>query len=77
MKQTVGTAVASMILGIVGLFFFGIILGILALILGGVAMNKINSDPEKFSGKGMAITGIVLGIVDVVAFIACMSAISQ
>lgn len=52
----------SMILGIIGLFIFPLWFGIASMVLGiiGVATAGI----EK--GKGMAITGIVLGAVSIV-----------
>jgi hypothetical protein len=51
-------AVAALVLGIVGVFIP--ILGVLALIFGGVGLSKANSGA---SGKGMAIAGLVLGII--------------
>jgi hypothetical protein len=62
-----GMAVASMVLGIVGIVFIwvpflGLIAGVLAVILGAVALNGVKSGQA--GGGGMAITGLVLGIVD-------------
>jgi hypothetical protein len=62
-------ALLSMILGIIAipaicLFGLGIPLGIVALILGIISLVSISKNPYK-GGKGMAITGIVLGIVTV------------
>jgi Co/Zn/Cd efflux system component len=66
MSQPAGTvsglAVASLVCGILAFFVFGIVLGILAIIFGGVALSKIRKNPE-VSGRGMAIAGLVLGIV--------------
>lgn len=64
-----GLALASMILGIVGLplsFVFGTggILGLLAIILGIVAFVKLRKVAA--AKKGMAITGIVLGSISLV-----------
>lgn len=53
-----GLAVASMVVGIVSFFCFGIILGILAIIFGGVAKSK-------GCKSGMATAGIVLGVVGI------------
>ncbi|MCF7928191.1 MAG: DUF4190 domain-containing protein [Spirochaetales bacterium] len=58
-------ATAALVLGIVGVVFswvpiLNFILGALAIILGALGMKKT---PEK---KGMAIAGLVLGIVTVV-----------
>jgi hypothetical protein len=66
MSQPAGTvsglAIASLVCGILAFFVLGIVLGILAIIFGGVAMSKIRKNPE-MSGRGMAIAGLVLGIV--------------
>jgi hypothetical protein len=63
-QPTNGFAVASMILGILGLIIgicLGPIPGIAALILGLVALGQINKAPQGSSGKPMAIVGIVTG----------------
>ena len=57
-----GIAIASMVCGIVGMFFGGFILGPLAIIFAIVAKKK------GFSGA-MATAGLVLGIIAVVAAI--------
>ena len=59
-QESKGLSIASMVLGIVSLVFFCIIYlsipcAILALIFGFVGNKK--------GGKGMAITGIILGII--------------
>lgn len=57
----------SLILGIfavlVGCFMGGIPLGALAIILGVMALNNEKRDPAKYGGKGLAIAGIVTGII--------------
>lgn len=60
-----GLAVASLVCGILAFFIFGVVLGILAIIFGGVALSKIRKNPE-MSGRGMAVAGLVLGIVSTV-----------
>ena len=68
-----GLAVAGMVLGIIGIVFsfipflgviFGVILGLLALIFGGVGLAR-SKDPAR-GGRGQAIAGIVLGILALV-----------
>ena len=56
-----GFAITSMVLGICSLVipYGGIVLGILAIIFGSVSRNKNES------GRGMAIAGLVTGIVAV------------
>jgi hypothetical protein len=76
---TSGLAVWSLVLGILGVALcFGPLTGIPALILGIIALNRINSDPDKFGGKGLAIGGIVMGGVSFIsiAFISMMAAIA-
>ena len=63
-KTNNGLATASFVLSLVGLVIFGIICGVLAVIFGILAMSKINPETEK--NKWMAITGIAVGVVDVV-----------
>ncbi|QJD81463.1 DUF4190 domain-containing protein [Spirosoma rhododendri] len=57
-----GLAIASLVCGILAFFLLGIVLGILAIIFGGVALSKIRKNPE-VSGRGMAVAGMILGIV--------------
>ncbi len=64
-----GLAITSMVLGIIGvatcwLTFPGIIFGILAMIFGGVGLARARTD--RVSNKGMAIAGLVTGVLAVV-----------
>ena len=65
-----GLAIASMVCGIVSFFFFGLVLGVLALVLGLVAKNK------GYTG-GMATAGVATGAVAIglslIGMIACGS----
>jgi hypothetical protein len=61
-EKTNMLAVWSMICGIVGVFCCQIIIGPLALILGIVGLSQIKKNPHE-KGSGMAITGIILGIL--------------
>ncbi|MEU6858898.1 DUF4190 domain-containing protein [Glycomyces sp. NPDC046736] len=65
-----GQAIASMVLGIIAVAFLcipyaggfiALVCGIIAAILGGISMKKINAGVA--GGKGQAITGLVLGII--------------
>lgn len=62
----VGLAVASMVLGILSLVlsccvpYIPFILALLAVIFGGVSLSK------KMGGKGMAIAGLVCGIISLI-----------
>lgn len=59
-RSTNGMAIASMVLGIVWVYWIG---SILALIFGYLALSEIRK--SKQAGEGMAIAGIVLGWVGV------------
>ena len=75
-QQTNGLAVASMVLGIVGVFFFiffGIV-SILAFVFGWVAIGQINRSGGRQGGKGMAVAGVVLGAIEIVIFVALIVA---
>ena len=57
-----GLAIASLVLGILWVYWIG---SILAIIFGAVAIKRINQSNGWRTGKGMAIAGLVLGIVGV------------
>jgi hypothetical protein len=67
------TAVASLVIGFIailtGVFPFtapvGFALGVLALVLGGIGMAK--SREASVSGRGLAITGVVTGLIGLIA----------
>jgi len=61
-NTTNGMAVASLILGILWIWWLG---SVLALIFGYVAKNQIDRSGGRESGRGMAIAGIVLGWIGV------------
>jgi uncharacterized membrane protein YkgB len=65
-----GLAIASLVLGIVGVVFcwcygFGVLTGIVGLILGIVGMKQIKKTGAK--GRGLALTGIITSGVAIVA----------
>lgn len=55
-----GLAVASLVLGIIWLYWLG---SLLATIFGAVAIRQINASGGRQGGKGLAVAGLVLGIV--------------
>ena len=57
-------AVAGMWCGIVGLLIAGIILGPLAIVFGSIGLQRANKGA---SGRGQALAGVILGVVDVLA----------
>ena len=67
-QENNGLALAALILGILAIpaiftVFGGIILGIIAIILGIVGIRKANSIVGPGARKGMAVTGLVLGLI--------------
>lgn len=58
--QTNGLAIASLVFGILWVYWIG---SILALILGYVAKRQIDREPASFTGRGFAVAGIILGWV--------------
>jgi uncharacterized protein DUF4190 len=60
-----GLAIAGLVCGLVGVLFFNVILGPLAIIFGGVGWSRANGGARH---KGMAIAAVILGVVDLVIF---------
>ncbi|GAB4027168.1 hypothetical protein GCM10028773_57800 [Spirosoma koreense] len=71
--QTSGLAIAALVCGILSFFLLGIVLGPLAIIFGGVALSKIRKEPG-LKGRGMAVAGLVLGIVATVILLVVLAA---
>jgi len=70
-KRSEGMAIASMITGIAGLLLagcFGPIPGIVAVVLGLIALSQIKKSPEKFGGKPYATAGVIIGAVSILFY---------
>jgi len=67
LPKTSGMAIASMVIGILGIaggwMCCGIILPIVAIILGHISFSQIQRRPSELTGKGLAIAGFTLGYV--------------
>lgn len=61
-------AVSSLVVGIIGLFLFGFILGWIAISNGRSAIKEIEGDPG-YRGKGVAIAGIIMGGIDIAGWL--------
>ena len=61
-----GLAIASLVCGICGLFVFGPLTGIPAVITGHIALSKIKKSGGIIHGRGMAIAGLILGYISIV-----------
>ncbi len=72
--QTLSTI--SLVLGIISVFlvccFGGIYAGLPAAIVGFIAMKNVENDPSRYGGRGMAIAGMILGIVTFLASISIL-----
>jgi uncharacterized membrane protein YvbJ len=60
--KTSGMAIASLIMGIMGL-------SVLAIIFGAIGIGQVNKSHGAVKGKGMAVAGIILGILGFVVTI--------
>ena len=60
--RTNGLAIASMVLGIVWIYWIG---SILAVIFGHISLTQIKNSNGTQSGRGMAIAGLVLGYIGI------------
>lgn len=64
--KTSGMAIASLVLGIVGLLSCGCLIGsILAIVFGQIAKKNIRESGGAQGGAGMAKAGFILGIVGI------------
>jgi len=61
------TAVAALIVAVAGIPLFGLITGLVAIVLGSIALGGIHGSRRR--GTGFALGGILLGIVDVVGWL--------
>ena len=60
--KTHGLAIAALVCGILGFFTFGI-LSVLAIVFGNIAIKRINESGGFYTGRGLAVAGLVLGII--------------
>lgn len=66
-------AIASLVLGIVGLVLCcTFVPSLLAVVFGAIGMNQCKNDPT-YTGRGMAIAGLILGVLAIVLAIALIA----
>jgi hypothetical protein len=63
-RPTDGQAIASLVLGIVGISGCPVVASIIAIVLGNQAKARIAANPE-LQGEGMAKAGVILGYVGI------------
>ncbi len=59
-------AIVSLVVALAGVIFFGIITGLVAVVLASLALGKIHASHQR--GTAFALAGILLGIVDIVGW---------
>ncbi|MDQ4018676.1 MAG: DUF4190 domain-containing protein [Actinomycetota bacterium] len=67
--RTSGAAIASLVLGILGLFAIPLITSLAAIVLGRRAQREIAESPG-LSGEGLAKAGVILGWIGVALMVA-------
>jgi uncharacterized protein DUF4190/uncharacterized protein DUF4339 len=76
--RTNGFAMAGLVIGLVSCFFglfcccCGPMIGIVGIIFSLIGLSQINSQPDVYSGKGLAIAGLVLSILGLAFYLAMM-----
>jgi len=78
-QKTHGLAIASLVLGCLFLIpFLGILFSLLAIIFGIIALVTISNNKQAYKGNGLAITGLVLGVIGIIIIpiIAMLAAIA-
>ena len=63
---TSSAAIVGMISGIVSIFFAGILLGAVGVIFSLIALSNIRKSGGTLKGNGLAITGLICGLVGIV-----------
>ena len=59
-------ALTGFIISLLGLFIFPIIFGTMAIVFSAIGLSAVKKNPSTYKGKGFAIAGLVIGIIDVV-----------
>ncbi len=69
-SQKNGLAIVSLILGILSLFLFGFLTAIPGIITGHMARSRAKKDPVTYGGSGIALAGLILSYLAIIASIA-------
>ena len=64
-----GTATASLVLGVLGLFAFPVICSVAAVVLGVKARREIAARPARLTGRGVATAGLALGVIGLLVWL--------
>lgn len=66
-------AIASLVFGVLGIIILPVVFGLIAIVLGVQARQAIRQQPHFYKGDSTALAGIVLGVLDIVAFVAIIA----
>lgn len=69
LPRTDARAIASLVCGILGLLILGLVFGAVAVILGRRSRREIMEQPAVLKGLGLATAGMVLGAIDMAAYL--------
>lgn len=58
-------AIVSLVCGVLGILCCGLVTGIPAIITGYMAKNNVDSNPNQYGGRGLAIAGMVMGGISI------------
>jgi hypothetical protein len=58
-------AIVSLVCGILGILCCGLFTGIPALITGYMAKNNVDSNPNQYGGRGLAVAGMIMGGISI------------
>jgi mannose/fructose/N-acetylgalactosamine-specific phosphotransferase system component IIC len=62
-------ATKSLTYGVLSIFCFGFIFGVIAIYFGVTAIQSIDANPHTYQGKGLAIAGIILGAIGALTWV--------
>lgn len=65
-RKKKGLAIASLVLSIIGGYPWASTASVIAVICGHIALFKIKKYPDVYTGKGLAIAGLILGYLGLI-----------
>jgi len=74
-KKTDGLGIAGFVVSLAGLLILPIPCGIVGIVLSAISLGKINRNPDKLKGQGLAIAGLAVGAVVLVLGIIILAAV--
>lgn len=65
-----GKAISSLVLGIVGIFMIPVLASIPGVVLGVIARREIRDEPQRYTGDGLALAGLITSAVGLALWLA-------